>query len=527
MLSLPPGADRASFLLSINGSPAGGYFWLDKDERDAALAARKGVPLPSNALLPENETSPERRALLEKYVALAEEAAQREGALAATDARLALWEKSLAGIPQWLGGAPNPEAEAEIRPGKEKKRSPDELLKLDSAYVQLLPGLHLDRAKQRRALEDTQLRLAKAERALEEYDLKEGGEIVVVPYAGAEKTALRLRYGYVLPASCSLSYRLAAQPDKDSVSIAQDVALSQTSGFAWNKVDTFVSTLRRDGMLKPELIRPWEILLRPVHMFKGDAREEMPMAMAPAPQQAAVNQRVKKGSLMLVEEAAVPPFEPQQEERSTFRLWSLGKQRIEHKTPVRLPLATDTYPAKYHYTLRPVSNPKGFLTAELSLPAAIELPPGPAQFSVDGVAVGQQGFSFNGDKGVIFFGSDPQITATVRNLKRSSGEQGLISKEQTLSWHWQISLKSARSKPVSVLLEDPAPDTSDERIAITAESSPKPELVVNPSEYGGAKVYRWKASLKPGETLIIDHKVQAVAPKTDGYELDPGRSINR
>ena len=521
MLVLPPGVERDSFLISVDGAPAGGYFWLDKEEREAALAARRAVPLPSGAFLPENETSPERRALLEKYVALAEEAARREGALVATEARLELWQKSLAASQSWAGESDgSDDSDNGKQPGKTKKRSPDDLTKLDAAFAQLLPGLHLERDKQRRALEDTRLRLERAETALHNFDQKEGGEIVVVPHAGADKTPLRLRYGYALPASCTLSYRLSAQPDKESLTIAQDVALSQTSGFAWNKVDTFVSTLRRDRTLRPIQIYPWQITLAPKFNLRAKARE--PMAMeAMAPSQAAVNQlpMAAKADMRVV---PLRP-EPQQEERSTFRLWSLGKQRIEHKTPVRLSLATDTCKARYYYTLRPISNPKGFLTAELALPSAIELPPGPAQFSVDGVSVGQQPFSFNGDKGFIFFGSDPQVTATVRDLQRSSGEQGLISKEQTLSWHWQITLKSTRAKPVEVLLEDPMPDTPDGSVILSAESTPKPEQAVNAPEHGGAKVYRWKATLKPGEPLIIDHKVKAVAPKTDDKELDPGR----
>lgn len=517
MLVLPPGVERESFLVSVNGLPAGGYFWLDKEEREAALAARRSQPLPSGAFLPENETSPERRALLEKYVALAQEAAQREGTLAATQARLELWQKALA---QNWGTGNSDDSGEDARPGKGKKRTPDDLSRLDASFAQLLPGLHLDRDKQQRALEDTRLRLARAETALRDFDQKEGGEIVVVPWAGEGKT--RLRYGYALPAACSLSYRLSAQPDKENLTIAQDVALSQHSGFTWTGVDTYVSTLRRDRTLRPIPIHPWLISLAPKGKVDVTVKGQWDFAFgySAEKQQSAVNQLPMSPKADM---RAAPPPAPTQEERSTFRLWSLGRQRIEHKTPVRLSLATDTYNARYYYTLRPVTNPKGFLTAELALPAAIELPPGPAQFSVDGVSVGQQPFSFNGDKGFIFLGSDPQVTATVRDLNRSSGEQGFISKDQTLSWHWRITLKSTRAKPVEVLLEDPVPDTVDESVVITAESSPKPEQAVNPPEHGGAKVYRWKTTLKPGEPFVIDHKVRAVAPKSDDKELNPGR----
>lgn len=512
MLVLPPGADRDSFVISVNGAPAGGYFWLDKEEREAALAARRAEPLPSGAFLPENERSPERRALLEAYVALAEEEAQRQGALTATATRLELWQNSL---PAPDGGTEEPgngESAGGRRHDRRRGPSPEDLSKLDAAFAQLLPGLYLERDKQERALEDTRLRLARAETALRDFDRKEGGEIAVVPHADAGKTPVRLRYGYALPASCSLSYRLSARPDEESLTIAQDVAISQTSGFTWNKVDTYVSTLRRDRTLKPVLIRPWRIAL-----VAPPAQKPRMEIMEEASPQAAVN------ALSMRTAAGIVDAPPQVEDRSTFRLWSLGPQRIEHKTPVRLALATDSYKARYYYTLRPVSNPRGFLTAEVALPSAIELPPGPAQFSVDGVPIGQRLFSFNGDKGIIFFGSDPQVTATVRDLQRSSGEQGFISRDQTLSWHWRITLKNTRTRPVEVVLEDPMPDTPDDSVTLSAESNPRPEQAVNSPEHGGAKVYRWKATLKPGEPLVIDHRVRAVAPKTDGKVLTPGR----
>jgi len=236
-----------------------------------------------------------------------------------------------------------------------------------------------------------------------------------------------------------------------------------------------------------------------------------------APVQSASRSRKADAALAIGGVAA-----PVAEERGTFRLWNLGKRRIEHKTPVTLALASDTYPASFLYTIRPLSNPKGFLTASLSLPEALELPPGMAQLSVDGAAIGSRRFSFNGDKGEIFFGSDPQVTATMRDLRRSGGQQGFFSKEQTLLWHWQITLRNTRGKAVAVVLEDPAPTATDNAITVKATSTPKPETVVNDPEHGGAAIYRWKASLKPGESLVVEHKVEVSAPAGQDKVLDPG-----
>ena len=506
LLALPAGTKKDTFLLALDGKSAGGYFWLDKDDRDAVLALRRNQPAPAGASLPENEPSLERRALLQAIIPLADEFAKKSGAVDAAQSRIALWKKSLERFAE--SGVSRPE-------GGTAASAADEAAKLDEAYARLLPALHLDLIREQRALEDARKRLEKAQKTLADHDHKEDCQIVGIPAPEAANQLMALHYTYVLPASCSLSYRLGAFPDKEELNVGQDASVSQYSGFAWTGVELYISTLRRDRRLRPANLPPWVLRLadaaKPEPAYRSQNAYEIRQNAA-SPQAA-----MPESSLSVME----PPA-PKQEEKGTFRLWSLGRQRIEHNTPVRLALAADTYKVKYLYTLRPMSNPKGFLTADVNLPSALELPPGTAQFSVDGAAIGRSEFSFNGDRGTIYFGTDPQITATMRDLKKSTGEQGFFSKEQTLLWHWQITLKSARNKPVAVMLEDPAPTAADEAITVRATSTPRPETVVNEPERGGASVYRWEATLNPGEPLIVDHKVEVVAPLDKNKRLDPG-----
>ena len=524
LLSLPPGVKSNSFLIAVDGLGTGGYYWLDPEERDALLARLSRMPAPGKATLPENEPSPERRALLEKLVPLDEEVAGKEGALASVQSRISLWEKSL----EQYG--------AERDSGILNQPSPaDEAAKLNEAYDKQLPALYLERERQSRALEDARIRQAKAKEALDDFDHKKGCDIVAVPLpaqaGGTVRGELPVRYSYVLPGSCAMSYRIGAYPDKGEISVAQDAVLAQHSGFAWTDAEIFVSTLRRDRVLQPGNVRPWTIALidKPApppadaderYTARQRVRESVPMA---AVVQSAVPERElakTEGSWEFAFDK--PDSRPVAQEHGTFRMWSLGKRRIEDKAPVTMSLATDTYTASFQYTIRPVSNPKGFLTARLALDKALELPPGTAQFSVDGAAIGSRMFSFNGNTGVIFFGSDPQVTATMRDMQKSGGQQGFFSKEQTLLWHWQITLKNSRSKAVEVVLEDPAPVASDSAVTIKSVSAPKPETVVNAPEYGGATIYRWKAALKPGEPLTVDHKVEVSAPADKDKILDPG-----
>ena len=515
LLSVPAWVRHDSFLAAVNGLSAGGYYWLTREERDAALAARKNLPVPGKGSLPENEPSPERRALLEKLLPLTEECARLEGELAGAEARLLLWQKSLERYGNGDDAVP-------LSPGTflSAPSMADEADKLDLSYKQRYAALYLEREQSRRALADARTRLGPAQKALDDFDRAAGCELVAVPWSGPGKDRLALRYSYTLPGSCRYSYRLTAYPDKEEIVLAQDADLTQNSGFVWEKVDLYLSTLRRDKTLRPFVVTPWQISLQK----RRPAGKNSPAAeprLRQEPMQSAVTKESPAQWADASEEAKQPS--PVREEKASFRLWSLGKQRVEHDIPVRLALATDRLKAKFLYTLRPISNPKGFLTAEISLPEALELPPGKAQFAVDDAVVGRQAFSFNGDRGVIFFGSDPQVTAVMRDVKQSSGEEGFFNKEETRSWHWRITLKNTRNKAVDAWLEDPVPDAVNEAVKVSVESRPAPEAIVNPPEQGGAKIFRWKTTLKPGEPYEISHKVRLSAPLDKDLEFIPGR----
>ena len=500
---LPQGVLRDTFMLSLGGAPAQGYYWPEKEEKEAILASQ-GKPAPAFANLPDNETDAARRALLEKLFPLDTEAARIAGEVHSVQMRRDLLRKSYENYGQNAG---------------EKVSPAEEAAKLSALYGDAYARLEKELLLQQKSLADASQALARAQKELENFDRLHNGDVVVIPHD--EGGRQKLEYAYVLPASCEQSYRLDARPDKKEFSLNQDAAFRQDSGFSWKDVDLYLSTVRRDKTLRPANLRPWEIRLvsRPkaadykMSQASSVMREEQAM-MAPAP-------APSEDSLMVKQEAR--PRINTVEDRGTYRVWSLGKRDIAHGMPVNLSLASNVYPAKFMYTLRPIHSPKGFLTADVDLPEAIELPQGMAQFSVDGAVMGRQFFSFDGNKGTIFFGSDPQVTAIMRDLKRTSGEQGFFSKEQTRSWHWEITLKSTRPNPVVAILEDPAPVSKDEAVNLIVQSTPRPEELVNEPIYGGARIYRWEVTLNPGEPVLVNHQIQLVVPMTPDKEISPGR----
>ena len=497
VISLPVRAVPNSFSVSVDEVPAGSYYLLNREEDILPYEQPEGgAPKPAaaqeRAARPDQEANAERRALLQSIVDIRIEMDQYNTEINAAQERMALWKS--------------------YSPFKEAEFKPSDLIALDKAHGEIMPTLLAAKSRGERMLRDAQERLAIVERDLRNYDAglsPQSRLVAVVPYTESVSRPCLVRYTYILPGSYRSSYHLNAFPAKDSLTIEQNAALNQASGFTWNNVEVFISTTGRDTALLPNPMQPWVVSFGHPRAEERLVRDESLKLNR--------SQMAKQVSASM----APPPPEPKQEEMGTFRLWSIGKRTVESGVPVNVSMAKDSYAAKFYYTLRPSQSSKGFLTAELNLDKALELPVGQARFFVDNSLVGEQRMSINGSKATLYFGTDPQVVVTRRDVKHSSGEQGFISKEQTVLWHWEISVRNTRSRTIEAWLEDAQPDATDEAIKITVDSKPKPEQVILKPQQGGAKIYRWSMSLKPNEVKTIDYKVQISAPADK--PLNPGR----
>jgi uncharacterized protein (TIGR02231 family) len=487
LLVLPFTAEQSSFAATADDFPAAGFFWLDPKKDlppDLSLFPR------IRATKPEEESDPDRRALLRTMVAFQDKADSLDADLETLDLRIKLWRE---------------------RKEEGERITAEDLHTLDAAIKDLLPGLFTARSATERLRKNNGLQLQEAENALRDYDQKHTHQMLFLPSeVPGDKTVL-LRYTYILPGSCRIAYDLNALPAEDSLTISQSASLVQSSGFSWKDVDVLISTAGRDIDLDPRSLFPWKIRL--------DAAA--PTSPSPLPQQLRAQQVSERNRTLAA--PANGEFTEESEEKSVFRLWSLGKRSLDTDVVATVPFAFDKYPARFHYTLRPSRSPKGVLSAVLALDQAVELPAGQARFFVDAVFVGDKLLSLNGREAVLHFGSDPQIAVTRVDRKRASGEQGFLSKEQTVFWHWDFIVSNSRNRPVETWIEDPLPDALDNAITVNVVSTPRPEEEILDLRQGGAKIYRWKLSLAPGEVRTITHKVTVSAPSDK--LLDPGRDM--
>lgn len=487
LLHLPANAVDDGFSVTVAGEPAGPGIWYTGTDPDDE------VPV---AVDPEDEANQERRALLQTFLDARREKGRLEGELATVFSRLKAWD--------------------ERKSPKEEGDKPEDLDKLDTLMAERLPKLHASREEFGRLLEVQNRKILKAEKALNDYDQDHQDLKVLLP-ADEVSGPVEVRYTYMVPASMSSKYRILAEPANKRLAIVQEVTLEQDSGMDWKDVKMSVSTLRRQQLLAPQYPSLWTIdFVREVLRERADYAAKDMMMEAPAAMPAQIN----AGGVGDMRRMALKPA-PVAEDRSTFRLWDLGKRSLEDGRSTDVEVLKNTHEAKFFYVLRPATDRMGFLCAEVETKEPQELPPGQARFYVDGVLMGEAPFAFNGDKGRFFLGQDPRVTATMRDLKREAGTQGFLSKENTVVWHWEIEVRNARSHPVNLQVEDPAPNPAADVFSVKLESKPIPESVLTDPLQGGRKIYRWSMELKPGASSVIDHQVTVSGPSDKPFE--PGR----
>ncbi|GHV54533.1 hypothetical protein FACS1894206_07520 [Deltaproteobacteria bacterium] len=496
-IPLPIGMIKESFSVAINEENVASFYW------------EKKTRLSPPAVLPEAEKDAERKKLLSAFAVIKEEAARLNGEKHAFESRLALW-KSLPA--QNKRGNPNTEKEG-------ASASSDEAVKIDALLGERIPALEAGLQKCEANLAQNKQRLDEAFRVLQWYDRARGGETAIVPVKQAGE--VRARYRYTLPAGNVLHYRVNARPEKGILDVTSLAELTQNSGIDWSGADVSLALVARSPYLFPPVPDPWivdyarEEAAPRSRVQAGYAERRMaePMAVVEADEADEIEERL----------AAREPEQAEQVEMATFRLWKLGKRDIKHDAPLTVQLAEDSFKADFYYTVRPMSDHRGFLTAELAFAAPIEMPVGQADCFVDDSFIGTDNLRIAGEKATLYLGADPMITATMRDLADTRGEQGFLSKSQTKTRHWNITVKNARSRAVDVRVEEPAPVSRDESITIKSAAKPTSEMMT-PEEASFHPSLRWnvwKKKLAPGENFVIDWQVTLEAPT--GKILNPGR----
>ncbi len=371
-----------------------------------------------------------------------------------------------------------------------------ELEKLDAArekYVPILVGQALELEEQHRQAQE---KLTWLENELNNHS----------PSWKVNMTLLReqtgqhvLAYNYLLD-GCGWQpvYRLEALPDSEKVHFAMNAEIWQHSGLDWETTELSLATVPPGMSLEPGQIWPWQITPHSQVDARQRAYASGTMMAEEAPMMDSMDM-----SLNSLSKSYTPPVEVQ---RSTFAVWELGPKNLLSGQTSAVSILEEDWTAEFSVTLRPQAGRQGYLTAVVQAgKTARNLPDGQGMFLVDNTSVGQGYFSPLAENPV-FFGQDPLVYADMVLLDSQTDETGLISKDQTKTWDWRITVQNKRKVEIPVRVEDAKPIPGDARIKLTLTSTPAPEVD------GEKQLYFWEQTMAPESEWIIEHKLKITAP---------------
>ena len=299
-----------------------------------------------------------------------------------------------------------------------------------------------------------------------------GGKIdqaweVTLMLSGIKENILTLSYTYSL-GGCGWTalYRLEAQPLNKQVLFTWEGEVWQSSGQDWKNAVINLANKQPSSAIAPLDLPAWVIQPKP------------------KPRPIAYKKSSAKAALMAESVASAARFDgnemfqaaqaPVLESKGAYTSWSLGKRLIPAGVKQKIKVADESWGTEYTYLSRPSQGEQVFVRAALKFDEAREIPNGNAVFLLDGAIIGKRPFSVSGREATIFFGTDPLVKAKAVLLSKKSDEKTFFQDKQTYQWDWRIDLENNRAYPVKLRVEEPIPQSRDERIKVTQKNDPQP-----------------------------------------------------
>ncbi|MGZ6291149.1 MAG: mucoidy inhibitor MuiA family protein [Syntrophales bacterium] len=329
---------------------------------------------------------------------------------------------------------------------------------------------------------------------------KETAWEVTVILVGSRASEATLTYTYTL-AGCGWHplYRLEAKPKDRQITFTWEAEIWQSSGQDWKNVSINLATLRPSSSVSPAELTPWIIKPRPQYRREG-AMQKSSKSAASADQMAAMAPAA---------EAAVGA---QQVRETTYSIWQVGKKNVPAGAKQKVKIAEEIWPADFTYLARPSQSSQVFLRAKVNLPEPKDIPPGSSLYVVDGAILGKRPFTLAGQEAVIFFGIDPLVTARTQLVSKKSGEKTFLQDKQTYTWDWRMDIQNSRNAAVRVFVEEPNPQSRDDRIAVTLKYDPDPAEKTPLS-------LTWDMDIPAGQKKSLFMTVRIEAPKNMDLDL--------
>jgi uncharacterized protein (TIGR02231 family) len=385
---------------------------------------------------------------------------------------------------------------------KGKTKTVTDAVNMASVIGKNIKRVYLDKTTQTSEIDKLSKRIAELEEQLNKIaGQKENMWEVTILLSGRQASETTLTYTYSMQ-GCGWQplYRLEARPQEKTILFTWEAEIWQSSGQDWHNIRLSLATLRPPSSITPADLPPW--VIKPRQLRNVTERQEKTLYKAKA-----IPDIPAEGFGEYTEQAPMPV------KQSAYVLWQLGRKTILAGLRQKVKVQEETWPSEFTYLARPSINTEVFVRAFVKFEDAKEIPRGNAIFMIDGAILEKRKFSLTGQDSALFFGIDPLVTTRTTALSKKSGEKTLFQDKQTYSWNWQIDVQNAKNFPIKVRLEEPQPQSQDERIKLNIKCAPEP-VEQNPD------TLIWNLDLQAGQKQTLLTTVTLEAPKD--MDLDMG-----
>ena len=303
-------------------------------------------------------------------------------------------------------------------------------------------------------------------------------------------------------------------PDKDQkskIEIVRRAEVMQSSGESWDNVALTLSTARPLGATSaPEL---WEQEIQIYRPLADKMKKEMD-ALGGADSSA--NEAVPASPKVQELAGLVARSDGEQKqaliEIAGFQaLYGIqGRVSVDNSgTSKKVRISTDNFDAALNAIAVPKIDPSAYLTASFTIKGEAPMLPGTVNLYRDGVFMGQGALPLLSpdEEAKLGFGADDLIKVKRTEVKRKTGEEGIITSSNVEERAWDIVVKNLHDVALPVTVFDQVPFSTSEDVLVQSMATMTPPTEKDFEKRRGVMAWKFDLQPKAEETIKFGYKV--------------------
>jgi uncharacterized protein (TIGR02231 family) len=370
---------------------------------------------------------------------------------------------------------------------------------------------------------DAQLRQRAIDRDIADLQVK-SGELapddtahvqVAVHIAATAATAGKLKISYRVQEAGWQAYydaRLSLpKPNADAkLDLVRRAEVTQSTGESWDDVTLTLSTARPLGATAAPELGEDELQTAVASGYAGEAGLTMNEAAKPAaPAMDAVGD-LKKDK---VESAVVQRQAEMQVAGFNANYIISGRVTVDNTgTAKKVRIASDVFAAKLKAVAVPRLDATAYLTATFTVKGDAPLLPGVVNLYRDGMFMGQGSLPqlAAGEDAKLGFGADDLIKVKRNEVKRNSGEEGILTSSNVQVLAWDITVNNLHDIAIPLTVIDRAPFSTQEDVTVAVLPDATPASIKDFEKRRG--VLAWNFDLEPKAEKLIHTGYKVTSP---------------